>query len=485
MSPRHLLALFFVTTCFHCLGNWALPLIDRDEPRFAEASREMLERGDYVVPYFNGEPRFDKPALIYWLQCASYRMFGTNEFAARLPSALCAALIAVALVVWGARLFDPATGWRAAAIFSTSLQVIMHARAAVADLAMVACVVAAAWAGWEWKRALWERPGGGRSWLLALGLASALGLGFLAKGPIALLPLGMLWWGGWPAPRAGGSPLLQWLAIIAVALTVIAAWGVPALLRTDGAFAAVGLGKHVVARSVTAFEGHGSRSLAGYLGMLPFYFVTIWLSFFPWSIWLWPAIRRGFARAAVQGSGERYLFTGVALCFAIFALVATKLPHYTLPAFPFLALLAAAWWRDLPRDDRTFRRTLFVTITASSIVFLLGFPWLARQFPAVLLHRQAAPLLTREMAFATFEFDEPSLVWLFRREVSAFREKLDADEVAAWLQRPGPRLLVLPEDAVTRFGISALPGYQIFSARGWHFAKGRPIRLALAVRTAR
>ncbi len=69
-------------------GNWTLPLIDRDEPRFAEASREMRQRGDYVLPRFNGDYRFDKPPLIYWCQAAAFAVMGENEFAARLPSAL-------------------------------------------------------------------------------------------------------------------------------------------------------------------------------------------------------------------------------------------------------------------------------------------------------------------------------------------------------------------------------------------------------------
>src|ERR1700744_2314384 len=69
-------------------GNWILPLTDRDEVLFAEASREMIQRGDYIVPWFNGEWRFDKPVLIYWCQIASYRVLGVNDFAARLPPAL-------------------------------------------------------------------------------------------------------------------------------------------------------------------------------------------------------------------------------------------------------------------------------------------------------------------------------------------------------------------------------------------------------------
>ena len=72
--------LFFACVLFHIAGTWSLPLMDRDEPRFAEASREMIERGNYVVPYFNNQFRFDKPPLTYWAQVVSYRIFGENDF---------------------------------------------------------------------------------------------------------------------------------------------------------------------------------------------------------------------------------------------------------------------------------------------------------------------------------------------------------------------------------------------------------------------
>src|SRR5271170_5401664 len=85
-------------------GNWIMPLTDRDEVRFAEASREMIQRGDYVVPWFNGEWRFDKPVLIYWCQIASYTVFGVSDFTARLPSALFTTGIALILVRWGRKL---------------------------------------------------------------------------------------------------------------------------------------------------------------------------------------------------------------------------------------------------------------------------------------------------------------------------------------------------------------------------------------------
>src|SRR5438552_5636204 len=96
--------LFFSCVLFHVLGTWTLPLIDRDEPRFAEASREMIERADYGVPYFNNHPRLDKPPLAYWTQVASYRIFGEDDFAARFPSAVAAALTALVICILGSRL---------------------------------------------------------------------------------------------------------------------------------------------------------------------------------------------------------------------------------------------------------------------------------------------------------------------------------------------------------------------------------------------
>jgi len=206
-------------------------------------------------------------------------VFGENEFAARFPNALLAAFTALVLLLWGTRIGGSQTGWRAALIFSLSLQVIIHARAAVADMAMVFFVALSAWCGWEFvtnerNRLRW----GSLCWL-------AMGFGFLAKGPIALLPIGMLACASFASglrTRVTRPPRpWEWLAGVVLMLIVVGIWGVPAMIRTNGEFAAVGLGKHVVSRSFVAMEGHGAMGIAGYLATLPFYFVTIWITLFP------------------------------------------------------------------------------------------------------------------------------------------------------------------------------------------------------------
>ena len=195
--------LFFRCVLFHILGTWSLPLIDRDEPRFAEASREMIERGNYIVPYFNNQLRLDKPPLTYWAQVASYHVFGENDFAARFPSAIAATLTALLVFAWGRRIGGESVGWWAAIIFTLSLQTFVHAKAAVADMWLVLFVTLASWAGYE----LFQRPtlnaqrptlnqGAAVSrppWAIwkspFLVFYLALALGFLAKGPIAWTPL--------------------------------------------------------------------------------------------------------------------------------------------------------------------------------------------------------------------------------------------------------------------------------------------------------
>jgi 4-amino-4-deoxy-L-arabinose transferase-like glycosyltransferase len=153
-ATRNFSLLLFACLLFHLAGTWTLPLIDRDEPRFAEASREMIERGDYIIPYFNNQYRFDKPPLTYWFQVVSYRLFGQTDFAARFPTAVAASLTALIIFAWGRRIESVRLGLWAAIVFTLCLQTILHAKAAVADMWLVLFVTLAHWAGYELLRDL-------------------------------------------------------------------------------------------------------------------------------------------------------------------------------------------------------------------------------------------------------------------------------------------------------------------------------------------
>src|SRR6266481_2194055 len=292
--------LFFGCILFHMVGTWSIPLIDRDEPRFAEASREIIERGDYIVPHFNNQLRLDKPPLAYWAQVASYRIFGESDFAARFPSAVAAALVALAILAWGTRIGGEQVGWWAAIIFTLSLQTFVHAKAAVADMWLVLFVTLAHWAGYELfqfatsnaqRSTLNEETVNQTSnikhqtslcWWLTFYFS--LALGFLAKGPIAWTPLLTVAAVIIYTRDCQVLGCFKFVRGILLTLIVVALWGIPALVQTHGEFFSVGIGRHVIGRSLATMEGHGAASLRAYLLLLPFYFVTVFISFFPWSI---------------------------------------------------------------------------------------------------------------------------------------------------------------------------------------------------------
>lgn len=494
-ATRNFAGLFCGCLLFHLAGTWTLPLVDRDEPRFAEASREMIERRDYVVPYFNNRYRFDKPPLTYWAQVASYRVFGQNPFAARLPSALAAALTAVAIFAWGRRAVSERAGLWAAIIFTLCLQTFIHAKAAVADMWLVLFMTLAHWAGYEllrdrfggnW-RSLVVRPGGLRPWWWLFYLS--LALAFLAKGPIGWMPLGTVVFLQFLRPVSYYSRRFLFVRGILLMLALVALWGVPALLRTHGEFLEVGLGRHVVGRSFGTMQGHGGSSIVAALASLPFYFLTIFVTFAPWS-WKLPWLTRRLWRN--RDELDLYLIAGTGVIVVIFTIVKTKLPHYILPAFPLLGLLLARHWLEAGVRERTLRCWSGLTAAIMLLVALVGFPVIAPFFPSAVLFKKAEPFLQPEMDFAAYDFDAPSLVWNFRGRVRGFlhynREDnrdvatLQPDQIPPFLASAGPHFVVLPSEVADRLYPTLPSGYRKFSVHGFDVAKGRWVDLTLILK---
>jgi len=498
-APAKYAILFFACVLFHILGTWSLPLIDRDEPRFAEASREMIERGNYIVPYFNNQLRLDKPPLTYWAQIASYHIFGENDFAARFPSAIAAAITAILIIAWGRRIGGEKLGWWAAIIFTVSLQIFVHAKAAVADMWLVLFMTLAHWAGYELlqsptlnqgaavsrpPRAIWKSP--------FLVFYVALALGFLAKGPIAWTPLltvavVIIYTREWQLFRR-----FKFIGGILLMLVVVALWGIPALIQTRGEFFRVGIGRHVVGRSFMTLEGHGASSLGMYLLLIPFYFVTVFISFFPWSIKLPWLIRKLWRNreAEVDAPGysgrplDTYLFSGIAIIFGIFTLVSTKLPHYTLPAFPLLSLLLARHWQ-LAADARhrfSFGNLAVITACVWIAIALALPPMVARFFPAYQLFQVSRDSLQPNMQFAAVEFQEPGLVWYFRSRVQGFLTPLNKRRAGEFMSAPDPRFIVLPTPVAGELFANPPEGWRFFTVSGFNIAKGKRVDLTLVLK---
>ncbi len=323
----------------------AAPLIDVDEGAFSEATRYMLASGDWMSTTLNGVPRFDKPILIYWVQAISVSLFGVNEFAFRLPSALAAlgwclvvgrfAAAHAPHVAGAARdhAGDVRAGLLAAWIAATALGVLIIGRAATADALLnllLACAMADLWRflATDDKRALWR-------------LYFWVGLGVLTKGPIAILvPAAAAGLYGLTSGmtlrvvRAGFNPV-GWAIFIAVVLPWYAySFAVHGQDFWNGFFV-----RHNINRFGGTLEGHG--------GSLFYYVLVLPLIVLPWTGVLVAAVRR--IRSDLQQPVRRFLWLWSLFVIGFFSLSGTKLPHYVLYGTTPLFILLAWHARELRR----------------------------------------------------------------------------------------------------------------------------------------
>ena len=254
-------------------------------------------------------------------------------------------------------------------------------------------------------------------------------------------------------------------------------------MATRGEFCRVGIGKHVVERSVGILEGHGLRGVGGYLGSLPFYGLTLMAGFLPWSPWLVRSVWRRRSEGPLPAI-DRYLATGIAAVFVVFTLIRTKLPHYTLPAFPLIALWLG---KTLALDGTESSRIRRLAIPAALILVLIGGPGVghfAQRLPVPRLAQDCRPWIGPTTEIATLGFDEPSVYWYFRPSGGPWvRHLRDESEALEFLARPGSRICVLPEgEAFHRLG-SRFPELRAPAASGFNPANGKRVTLRALVRT--
>jgi 4-amino-4-deoxy-L-arabinose transferase-like glycosyltransferase len=352
-APMLALAAAIAVGLFLRLG--AIPLFDVDEGAFGEATREMLVRGDYVSTWLNGQPRFDKPILIYWLQAASVSLFGLDEFALRLPSSLASCAWIAAIVLFTRRFVDGASAWAAAFIAATSAGVTVIGRGAIADALLNLFLALAMFDIIRYQAD--PRTGLRRRVFLWMGL------GMLAKGPVALLVPGAAsalayglqgrlreWW------RALRDPA-GWSILLAVA----APWYVLEYTRRGDAFLAGFFMRHNVERFTAPLQGHG--------GSLLYYVPAALLLLLPYS-GLFVASLPGLKRLR-RDPVDCFLWCWFLFVFAFFSLAGTKLPHYLLYGVTPLFILMARGRGRLRSAWLAFGPALLMLGSVLALPFLL------------------------------------------------------------------------------------------------------------------
>jgi 4-amino-4-deoxy-L-arabinose transferase-like glycosyltransferase len=329
----------YALLCLLCLilyapGLAAIPPLDRDEARFAQATRQMLETGDFVRIRFQDEARNKKPIGIYWLQAAAVAAFSSPERAAiwpyRLPSAVAATAAVLLTFGFGAGLFgSPPAGFIAATLTASALGVIVEAHLAKTDAALLAAIVAAQGAlGLVYIGARTGRSVG-RSLPVLFWVAEAAAI--LLKGPpgpvLALLTAVCL---------SIADREIRWikalrpiLGVLIIAV-IVAPWLIAVQAATAGHFVLDSLAHDLVPKLVGAQESHGAPP--GY------YLAVVIAGFWPGSIFIVPALIWGWRQR--RAAAARFLLAWLGPAWIFFEFVPTKLPHYVLPLYPALALLA-------------------------------------------------------------------------------------------------------------------------------------------------
>jgi len=374
---KHWIALTALTLLVALPGIAGLPVIDRDEARFAQASVQMAESGDLINIRFQNEARNKKPAGIYWLQTGAIKALGkTGErdiWVQRLPSVL-GALLAVLMTYWGAaRMIGRRGALLAAAMLSLSALMVFEAHIAKTDA--VLCGLAAGC----FSALAHMRNGGGRraSWIFWVGLGASI----MIKGPVVpiLVLLTILTLAIWERKNNWMRQFLNWPAILVFFLLWLP-WAITIWIATDGAFFIESLGKDFGGKLVSAQEKHA--------GPPGYYLGTIWITFWPSCLLLIPGF--AFALRAVRkvdfsntpvAKAMRLCLAWVVPYWILVEIMPTKLPHYVLPLFPALCVMtgAAAITLLTTHEFRILRRVnaifylIFSTVIIGGIMAASGY----------------------------------------------------------------------------------------------------------------
>jgi 4-amino-4-deoxy-L-arabinose transferase-like glycosyltransferase len=317
-----------------CAGVFTLPPLDRDEARFAQATAQMLESGDFVSIRFQEEERNKKPAGIHWLQAAAVASFSDVSareiWAYRLPSVAGAILAALFTCVAGTQLFGSRVGLLAALLLASAPGVAAEATIAKTDAMLLACVAAAQASLIHIVGAVIENRRAGAAWPFLFWIS--IGAGVLIKGPIILMVCGLtvaallL-----QKPRLILIKALRPVSGFVILAVMIAPWALAINAATEGRFFAEAIGGDMLAKIGGAQEHHAGPP--GYYAALAF--VLFWPS---------AALIVAGAQSAVAMRNDwkfRFLLGWIVPSWIVFELTATKLPHYALPLYPAVALLAA------------------------------------------------------------------------------------------------------------------------------------------------
>jgi 4-amino-4-deoxy-L-arabinose transferase-like glycosyltransferase len=361
-----LLAGFCAFLFFYGLGQ--VGLIGADEPRYAQVAREMLERHDWITPVLGGQPWLEKPPLYYWQAMVAYATFGVSDWAARLPSALDASLLVLA-VYFFLRRFRLGFALDGALITASSAGIIGFARAASMDMALAAAFTVAMLGWWAW------RESGKKIYLVVF--YGFMALGMLAKGPVA--------------PFLAAVVIVIYAAAVRELKMVLKTLWLPGILL----FCAVALPWYfaVQIRNPEFFRefivehnlGRFSKNLYHHTEPFWYYLPITALALIPWTafviaafvrpIRLWWAKRKaGTAEVDLENQFDVFVCCWLIVPVIFFSISQSKLPGYILPALPAGGLLLAEYLRQRLEQDEAKPAAIWLVVLHALLAAALIVP---------------------------------------------------------------------------------------------------------------
>jgi len=521
-------------------GFFQIPPVDRDEARFAQATKQMLETSEYVDIRFQTEVRYKKPVGIYWLQAAAVKAgealgvphARTTIWLYRLPS-LAGAIFAVLLTYWAALAFIPRrAALLAALMMASSVLLGVEARLAKTDAMLLASSVAAMGAFARIYLAIQREPDAKIGWQQPAILWTAIAAGVLLKGPLILMFVGLaaivlsivdrsLQWLWSLRPVAG----LIWL------LLLVSPWFVAIVAKSGASFFVQAIGHDMLDKVASGQEAHGAPP--------GFYLLLFWVTFWP------GAVLAGLATPIVWRSRHepvaRFLLAWLLPSWLVFEAVMTKLPHYVLPLYPAIAILIAgilephglskqrwivrgtvgwflfpaavaigvlvlfivfgrelgliawpfsalavifglfAWWLyEVDGAERSLLRAMVASVLVAITVYAITFPLLPSLFPsAVIADEIHAADCERPHVASTFAYQEPSLVFLLGTE-TRFTDGVGAADFLR--SKPCHFALIDPRSErsfVQRAESVGLRYSLVRRVEGYNISTGKPVSLSI------
>lgn len=418
-------ASFIVALTIFLAGLGRPPLFEPDEGRYAEVAREMLARGDFVTPHNDFVRYFEKPPLVYWTTAASMRIFGRNEFAARLQAAVFSAGEVAVTADLGAAMFDLSVGMLSAAALMLSPLFFAFARFATPDPALAFFMTAAL--ALFWRAA--HPPGFAtrESRNRMLGAAALLALGTLAKGPVALALVGAIAL-AWLVHQGRARDALRapWGGCVVVYLALVVPWFALAAYRNPGFLDFFFIHEHIHRYLENNEHQWG-----------PWFFIPVVLGgAWPWIFFAPFAFRadRQEAPCVIEADEDRnppglsklrlkiasirptiaYLSIWFGVIFVFFSIPESKLGEYILPAFPPVAIASGLGLARLARIDRKRRIGILFVLAAIDIALAVTVMVVAVEIRRPLIAALGNDAIVASGALAVATMAALAIAWLNR-----------------------------------------------------------------------